>query len=46
MILGETEVSKLLNPLTTNVHNHKETSQLICIANQLTGFFMMMIIGR
>ena len=26
------------NPLTTNVPYHKKTSQLICIANQLTGF--------
>ena len=24
----------------TNVPHHKETSQLICIANQLTGFYM------
>ena len=28
------------NPLTTNVPHHIETSQLICIANQLTGFYM------
>ena len=25
----------------TNVPHHIETSQLICIANQLTGFYMM-----
>ena len=30
-----------LNPLTTIVPNHIETSQLICIANQLTDFYMM-----
>ena len=35
-----------LNPLTTIVPNHIETSQLICIANQLTGFYMMGNIGR
>ena len=29
-----------INPLTTNVPHHIETSQLICIANQLTGFYM------
>ena len=35
-----------VNPLTTNVPHHIETSQLICIANQLTGFYMMGNIGR
>ena len=35
-----------LNPLTTNVPHYTETSQLICIANQLTGFYMMGNIGR
>ena len=30
-----------LNPSTTNVPHHIETSQLICNANQLTGFYMM-----
>ena len=35
-----------LNPLTTIVPHLIETSQLICIANQLTGFFMMWKIGR
>ena len=30
-----------LNPLETNVPNHIEISQLICNANQLTGFYMM-----
>ena len=29
---------ELFKPLTTNVLHHIETSQLICIANQLTGF--------
>ena len=32
--------------LTTNVTHHIETSQLICIANLLTGFYMMGNIGR
>ena len=30
-----------LNPLKTYVPYHIETSQLICSANQLTGFYMM-----
>ena len=30
-----------INPLTTNVPHHTETSQLIFSANQLTGFYMM-----
>ena len=33
-------------PLTTNVPHLIETSQLICIANQLTGFYMMGNIDR
>ena len=37
--------ASLFNPLTTNVPHHIETSQLICIANQLTGFYIMGIIG-
>ena len=32
---------KINNPLTTNVPYHIETSDLICSANQLTGFYMM-----
>ena len=32
---------QMLNPLTTNVPHHIETSQLICSANHLTGFYMM-----
>ena len=35
-----------VNPLTTYVPHHIETSQLICIANQLTGFYMIGNIGR
>ena len=37
---------KGLNQLTTNVPHHIETSQLICNANQLNGFYMMGNIGR
>ena len=36
----------LFNPLTINVRHHKETSQFICSANQLTGFYMMANTGR
>ena len=35
-----------INPLTINVRHHIETSQLICIANQLGGFYMMRNTGR
>ena len=38
-------VVKIFNPLMTNVPHHIETSQLICIANQLTGFYRMGNIG-
>ena len=38
--------SRIINTLTTNVPYHIETSQLICIANQFTGFYMMGNIGR
>ena len=34
------------NPLTTNVPHHIETSQLICHANEVTGFYMIGNIGR
>ena len=34
------------NTLETNVPYHIETSQLICNANELTGFYMMGKIGR
>ena len=30
-----------INSLTTNVHHHKENSQLTCFTNQLAGFYMM-----
>ena len=29
------------NPLKTSIPHHIETSQLICKANQLSGFYMM-----
>ena len=35
-----------LSPLITNVPLYIETSQLIYIANQSTGFYMMWNIGR
>ena len=35
-----------INQLTTNVLHHIETGQLICRANQLTGFYMMENISR
>ena len=34
------------NPFTTNVTHYIETSHLICILNQLTGFYIMGNIGR
>ena len=34
------------NPVMTNVPHHKETSQLICITDHLTGFYMMGNLGR
>ena len=36
----------IINSLTTNVPHYIKTSQLICFANQLTGFYMMGNIGR
>ena len=39
-------IDVLLKPLTTNVPHHIETSQLICSANQLTGFYIMGNTGR
>ena len=38
-ILGFKQLANL-NPLSTSVFHHIETSQLICIANQLIGFYM------
>ena len=40
------EDREVVKILTTNVLRHIETSQLICRANQLTGFYMMENIGR
>ena len=40
-ILEDLLMQILFNPLTINVLDHIETSQLICIPNQLTGFSMM-----
>ena len=37
MILGHWEK---VDPLTTSVAFHIETNRLICIANQVTGFYM------
>ena len=39
-------VNVLLERLTTHNPHYIETSQLICNANQLTGFYMMGNIGR
>ena len=36
-----TYTKEIFNPLTTNVPHHIETSQFICNANQLTGFYVM-----
>ena len=36
----------VIDTLTTNVPHHIETSQLICITNQLAGFYIMVNIGR
>ena len=38
--------NSVINLLTTNVPHYIETSQLVCIANQLTGFYIMRNIGR
>ena len=35
------KLSELINSLTTTVPHHIETTQLICRANQLTGFYMV-----
>ena len=37
---------KIHDQLTTNLLNHIETTHMICIANQLTGFYMMGNTGR
>ena len=36
-----TLILNVMNPLTINVPNHIETSQVICFANQLIGFYTM-----
>ena len=40
------DVIKFVNPLTNNVAHPIETSQMICSANQWTGFYKMGNIGR
>ena len=40
------EIIEAINPLTTSVFHYVETSQLICSANQLTGFQMLGNTGR
>ena len=44
--LFNSENCEIFKPLTTNVPHHIQNSQLICNANQLTGFYMMGNIGR
>ena len=39
-------LKQFVNPLTTDVSHHIETSQLICNEYQLTDFYMMGNIGR
>ena len=36
---------QMINPLTTNIPHYIEASQLVCITNQFTGFYMMGNIG-
>ena len=40
------KIELFINPLTTNVPYHIETSQLICTVDELTVFYMMGNIGR
>ena len=35
-----------INPFTSNISHHIETSQFICNGNELTGFYMMGNVGR
>ena len=44
--LGSDYHKLILNLLMTSVPHHIETSQLICSANQLTGFYIMGNTGR
>ena len=41
----DSSTKQCINSLTTNVSHQIETSQLICHANQLTGFYIMRNIG-
>ena len=41
-----TLILQCFNSLKTNVPHDIGTSQLICITNQVTGFYMMWNIGR
>ena len=45
LLIKKERITHSLNPLTTNVPNHVETSQLIGIANHLAGFYIMGNIG-
>ena len=44
--MGQRQAYHFFNSLTTNVSHLVETSQLICITNQLTSFYMVGKIGR
>ena len=44
--IAQSIIYNIVNPLATNVAHHIESSQLICTANQLTGFYMTGNIGR
>ena len=46
MLSGKYRRIIFFNPLITNVSHHIETSQLTCIADQLTGFYAIVNIGR
>ena len=38
---SQQKIRFLFYPLTTSVHHRTETIQLVCIANQLAGFYIM-----
>ena len=38
--------NNMVNPLTSTVPHHTETSQLTCNGNQLTGFYVVVSNGR
>ena len=46
LITNKACIAYSVNRLMTNVPHHLETSKLICIANELTGFYMMGKLGR